>query len=156
MEWRQRQVTSSRGVHSADDVVLSISPVAEDHAVLKRILQPEGWQVQAADCCEEAFRRLSSCLAPAIITSDVLRDGDWTRILRHAQAHLRPPRLIVAARLANERLWAEVLNLGGYDVLIKPFVADEVRRVVSPACSLPARRDSLPQFAKAHLATSAA
>jgi DNA-binding response OmpR family regulator len=28
------------------------------------------------------------------------------------------------------KLWAEVLNLGGYDVLSKPFDPVEVRRVV--------------------------
>jgi DNA-binding response OmpR family regulator len=157
MEWRERQVTSGRGLEDSAGVVLSISHVNEDHAVLKRILDPEDWQVQGADCCEEAFRRLSSCPVSAIITNDALPDGDWMRILRHAQAQSRPPNLIVASRLADERLWAEVLNLGGYDVLIKPFVADEVRRVVSLACPLPHRRGiRLGQPAEANYATSAA
>jgi hypothetical protein len=30
--------------------------------------------------------------------------------------------------VADERLWAEVLNLGGYDVLSTPFAAGEVLR----------------------------
>jgi hypothetical protein len=34
---------------------------------------------------------------------------------------------------ADESLWAEVLNLGGYDVLPKPLVRDEVKRVVTLA-----------------------
>jgi DNA-binding response OmpR family regulator len=113
--------------------------------------------VEVAGCCEEAFRLLSSCPVSAIITNDALPDGGWARILGHVQAQSRPPNLIVASRLADERLWAEVLNLGGYDVLIKPFVADEVRRVVSLACPLPARRDSLAgEPAKANFAASAA
>src|ERR1019366_5350356 len=37
------------------------------------------------------------------------------------------------SRLADERLWAEVLNLGWYDVLATPFDADEVYRVMSYA-----------------------
>ncbi len=157
MEWRERQVTTGRGIEGSAGVVLSISHVNEDHAVLRRILYPEDWQVQVADCCEEAFRRLSCCPVSAIITNDALPDGDWMRILRHAQAQSRPPNLIVASRLADERLWAEVLNLGGYDVLTKPFVPDEVRRVVALACPLPVRRDSrLSQPAKANFATSAA
>jgi len=45
-----------------------------------------------------------------------------------------PPLLIVASRLADERLWAEVLNLGGYDVLLKPFEPAELRRVIGNAC----------------------
>jgi len=42
----------------------------------------------------------------------------------------RPPLLIVTSRLADERLWAEVLNLGAHDVLAKPFNAEEVVRVL--------------------------
>ena len=46
--------------------------------------------------------------------------------------HPTPP-LIVADHLGDERLWAEVLNLGCYDLLLKPFEAKEVLRVVSAA-----------------------
>jgi hypothetical protein len=35
--------------------------------------------------------------------------------------------------LADERLWAEVLNLCGYDVLATPFHADEVLCSISSA-----------------------
>jgi len=40
----------------------------------------------------------------------------------------------VADRLADDRLWAEVLNLGAYDLLIKPFDTQEVLRTVGLAC----------------------
>ena len=43
------------------------------------------------------------------------------------------PLLIVTSRLADERLWAEAPNLGAWDVLAKPFDAEEVIRVVSIA-----------------------
>jgi DNA-binding response OmpR family regulator len=41
--------------------------------------------------------------------------------------------LIVCSLLADDRLWAEVLNIGGYDVLMKPFLPIEVTRVVRMA-----------------------
>ena len=44
------------------------------------------------------------------------------------------PALIVVARVGDERLWAEVLNLGGYDVLAKPLDPAEVDYVISAAC----------------------
>ena len=46
-----------------------------------------------------------------------------------------PPKLIVSSRLADHRLWAEVLNLGGFDVLMTPFETEEVLRVTSSAWS---------------------
>jgi hypothetical protein len=39
----------------------------------------------------------------------------------------------VFSRLADEYLWAEVLQLGGYDVLLKPFEEEEVARVALAA-----------------------
>jgi FixJ family two-component response regulator len=36
--------------------------------------------------------------------------------------------------LADDRLWAEVLNMGGYDLLMKPFDEREVLHAASMAC----------------------
>jgi hypothetical protein len=36
----------------------------------------------------------------------------------------------VSSRLADESLWAEVLNLGGYDLLQTPFEPSELFRVL--------------------------
>ncbi len=41
--------------------------------------------------------------------------------------------MIVASRVTDEALWAEVLNLGGYDVLVQPFDRTEVLRVTDAA-----------------------
>lgn len=44
-----------------------------------------------------------------------------------------PPCFIVTSELADEYLWAEALNLGAYDVLIKPFDPIELIRSLSLA-----------------------
>jgi DNA-binding response OmpR family regulator len=54
-------------------------------------------------------------------------------MLEHISRLPDAPLLIVTSRLADERLWAEALNLGAYDVLAKPFDTAEVVRVVSLA-----------------------
>ena len=41
--------------------------------------------------------------------------------------------LVVTARLADDQLWAQALNLGAYDVLAKPFDEQEVIRTLSLA-----------------------
>lgn len=41
-----------------------------------------------------------------------------------------PPLLIVTSRLADERLWAEAVNLGAWDVLAQPFDAEETTRII--------------------------
>jgi hypothetical protein len=57
---------------------------------------------------------------------------------------------VVASRHADENLWGEVLNLGGYDVLIKPFDCSEVTRVVGMAWRhwlRPTATKAAPQYA---------
>ena len=44
-----------------------------------------------------------------------------------------PPSFIVTSRLADERLWVEALNVGAYDVLVKPFDVAELKRVLNSA-----------------------
>jgi DNA-binding response OmpR family regulator len=55
--------------------------------------------------------------------------GSWRDLLEGQDATPRFA-LIVVSRQADEALWAEVLNLGGSDVLDKPFAVDEVKRVL--------------------------
>ncbi len=138
MRRREREATATGGNPGSRFVLLSISPHAEDHAVLKEILDPALWQVEEAAGCEEAFQVLASRPVEAIVTSDTLPDGDWLRVLRQAQSLPRPPKLIVASHLADDGLWLEVLSRGGYDLVAKPFQSADVRRVVAGACSLPA------------------
>jgi DNA-binding NtrC family response regulator len=68
-----------------------------------------------------------------VISDQRLADGDWRDLLSDLQKEREGLPLIVSSRLADDRLWAEVLNLGGYDLLMKPFSATEVARVVRMA-----------------------
>jgi len=90
----------------------------------------------------------------AVLTEAHLPDGrGWKDILRKLERTPNPPPLIVTDRLANEALWSEVLNLGGYDVLAKPFEKREVLHVVTMASAFrlkrmpPASQPGTPQIA---------
>jgi DNA-binding response OmpR family regulator len=78
-----------------------------------------------------------------------LPPGSWKDVLEQVTILPDPPSLIVTSRLADERLWAEALNLGAYDVLAKPFDSAEAMRVIGAAwrawggpVRLPARKES--------------
>jgi DNA-binding response OmpR family regulator len=62
-----------------------------------------------------------------------LPDGNWSEILNQISGAAEEPLLIVTSRIADVSLWAEVLNLGGYDLLAKPFSRQEVRHVLTSA-----------------------
>lgn len=116
-------------------IVLFVSPNDEDHRALIHILRPAGWSLDSAFGCVEAIKSLEVECAPVVIVERDLPDGNWKTLHNRLMQMPLPPKLIVTCRLADERLWAEVLNLGGFDVLAQPFYPREVLRSVSCACS---------------------
>lgn len=81
----------------------------------------------------DAVRDASKIPPRVIVCERQLPDGDWRSILGLALDLPHPPPVIVTCRQADEHLWAEVLNLGGYDVLAKPFDEREVLRSLALA-----------------------
>ena len=122
--------------------VLSVSPMDEDHFFLQDILN----RLQGTLDPSRTFT-VNSCttLASALAS---LRKRQFEVVLDQVTILPDPPSFIVTSRLADERLWAEALNLGAYDVLAKPFHHTEAVRVFNGAwrawgrpVRLPARRE---------------
>jgi DNA-binding response OmpR family regulator len=98
----------------------------QERREVETIVAPCRWTVYRATSCEEAIR-FARYTRPRVLLCDAeLADGGWRRIWKALSIGPHPPLLVVASRNADERLWAEVLNAGGYDVLAKPFRAEEV------------------------------
>ena len=115
-------------------ILLFVSPHDEDHRALIHILRPVGWSLDSAYSCVEAIKSLQTEPSPVVIVERDLPDGSWKTLHNRLMQMPFPPKLVVTSRLADERLWVEVLNLGGFDVLPQPFYAREVLRSVNSAC----------------------
>ncbi len=115
-------------------IVLFVSPNDEDHRALIHILCPAGWSLDSAFSCVEATKSLDAEPAPVVVVERDLPDGNWKTLHNRLMQMPFPPTLIVTCQLADERLWGEVLNLGGFDVLAQPFYAREVLNSVNSAC----------------------
>jgi len=109
--------------------VLLIGPNYTRRRLLRGILAPPQWDVREAATYAEALRILNTAPISVTIYDAETQQGTWQALLAEIQHRDAPPNLIVSSRLADERLWAEVLNLGGYDVLLEPFDRAEVLRV---------------------------
>ena len=125
--------------------VLSASLLEEDHLFLERVLNSSSCQVVGVGTCRDLLEQARRWRAAVVVTDRDLPDGSWRDILHGMQDDAQRPLLIVASRHADGHLWAEVLNLGGYDVLAKPFDALEVQRVVGSACQRWSHRLALEQ-----------
>jgi len=113
--------------------ILLVSPYPDDHILLPEILKGPGWQWHKSQGRREALELLERHTVAVLLCERDQPDGCWQDLLEATARHASPPSLIVYSRLADEYLWAEVLNLGGYDVLIKPFDHDEVLRIADSA-----------------------
>jgi DNA-binding NtrC family response regulator len=66
-----------------------------------------------------------------VFCDSTLEDGSWKDVLAQVGTGAGATPLIVTSRLADATLWSEVLNLGGYDVLAKPFLKRDVIHVLT-------------------------
>jgi DNA-binding response OmpR family regulator len=123
-----RQFNIGKGMHmSGASVVhiLSISPNKADHDVLASIFRNPNWVLHEADGAT-AQSVLASEEVGVVLTERDLRPNsptrlDWTDVLQWTRRLVNRPPLIVVCRLADERLWADALHLGAFDVLSKPL-----------------------------------
>ena len=120
--------------------VLLVSSLPETHASLRRIFGHSNWLLHEVSTRREALAYLRDNSGAVVICERDLPDGDWKLMLSTLHSLPMPPNLIVTSGLADEGLWAEVLNLGGYDVLAQPFEMQEVYREVFLAWHAQKRR----------------
>jgi DNA-binding response OmpR family regulator len=115
-----------------NNTLLTVNLNREDRHSLEYILDRDSWTLQAARSLREATTLLRDNPSLILCEKD-LPDGSWIDVFREAEDLHDPPPVVVVSRHADERLWAEVLNLGGYDVLLRPFERSEVSRVMDMA-----------------------
>ena len=106
--------------------ILSVSPFQSDHQFLGETAGACKCQLARSADLTGALAVLNQCEVSVVLCEHDLMPGDWRDMLRCLLERPRPPALIVTSRLADERLWAEALNLGAWDVLAKPFDRSEV------------------------------
>lgn len=117
------------------ETILAVFPSGEDRISLENILGSVNWKLRFVQTFQQARTTLRVFSVGAVISEARYSNGySWKDLLQEIQKIVNPPPLIIADRLADERLWAEVLNLGAYDLLAKPLDARQVLHAVTTAC----------------------
>ncbi|MBI3666749.1 MAG: response regulator [Acidobacteria bacterium] len=87
----------------------------------------------ASDCSEAAEMLRRRPDVRVVLTDLTLPDGSWCDVLNHVSELRKSAEVVVCTRLADERLWTQVLEAGAFDLLVEPFQAHEVARIVRAA-----------------------
>jgi DNA-binding response OmpR family regulator len=122
-------------------MVLSVGMNVINGVALNRILHGSGasllaraeWTLITQATLASTFSMLREISIPIVVCDCDFMPDAWRETLEHISGLPDPPLVIVTSRLADERLWAEALNVGAFDVLVKPFDPTEVIRILSLA-----------------------
>jgi DNA-binding response OmpR family regulator len=120
-----------KGDHSV--CALLVGEYEDGRLLIHEVFRESGWRLFEASGRKKALECLNRDPVHVVIASCDMPDWDWKKVLENLRRLARPPQLIVTSRTADEHLWSEVLNCGGYDVLPQPFQRDEIERVIASA-----------------------
>ena len=122
----------ARDVPKSSLPLLIVGASEGDHSSRQALGHCQGRE-QYVRSCREARQLLQKTSVQVVICERDLPDGSWRDVLESAATLQDPPAVIVTSRLADDRLWLDVLNAGGYDVLAKPWDGREARRTIALA-----------------------
>src|ERR1700678_351027 len=105
----------------------------DDRLLVRDVFKQLGWRLFEARDRKRAMLCLESNPVQVVIAKSDVPNWSWRGVLTDLRRLTKPPQLIVTSRTADELLWAEVLNIGGYDVMAQPFEQYEVERVIASA-----------------------
>jgi DNA-binding response OmpR family regulator len=104
-------------------------PSAEDRAELDLALAHIGMAVPLS-YDGDPRAQLHQAPQAGLIILDIDGDAAWAATLRALKMHAPKVPVVVCSRLADPRLWIDVLDAGADDLLCKPLVSQEVQTVL--------------------------
>jgi len=128
--------TSAQRVFDEPDQVrlLAITRGADEKAALARIAADLQWKLSIAESADEAVQLLGDEPLPLVICDRDL-PGDWRQTVACIANRRDVLCVVLASSVIDDYLWDEVIKQRGYDVVSKPFEADQLRRAVTFAWS---------------------
>lgn len=121
-------------VNSAEQAISILAVVeAQQAAELERILSHTRWHLHVVHSTAEAIQVLRAVPVSVILCEQRLPGGTWLDLARETEQSRPRPQIIVLSATGDPAVWAEVLNCGGYDLLIKPLESRELYTLVPMA-----------------------
>ena len=125
-----------RVLDGPDEVrLLAITRGADEKAALVRIAADLRWKLTIAASTDEAIQLLGDEPLPLVICDRDLPDEDWRQAVARIAGRRDVLCVVLASAVVDDYLWDEVIKQRGYDVVNKPFEADQLRRAATFAWS---------------------
>jgi len=114
-----------------------VALVVSDHdrEVLARISTHEPVDVHFAESHVDAWEAMNRLNSPVVLYDRDWPNAKWRTTVQALASSPHRCCVILASRVADDYLWQELIRCGGYDLLAKPFRADDVARALKLALS---------------------
>jgi len=113
--------------------VLVVTPSPNDYDLIVSSLVPEELEVLPANCLLEAVLHQIATPDPYVVVYDTDSPEEWREALRRFLTVRPETRVVLVSRLADDQMWMDVLDGGGFDLIMKPFQPVEMRSIVRGA-----------------------
>ena len=101
---------------------------------LLHLLGHHGLNVSLASTSMEARQKLMAPHTYELPLVDAeLPDGSWRDLIPLLVSSNPPCEMVVCSRTGDERLWAEVIQCGAFDLISEPYEQQEVIRIIQSA-----------------------
>ncbi len=100
---------------------------------LLSILEQSGMEVYVAGNFRDAQQKLDDQSFNLLFVDAELPGGPWQSLVQLLLKSGKNCEVIVCSRCGDERLWAEVLQCGAYDLILEPYDEREVARIAQCA-----------------------
>ncbi|MCX6617339.1 MAG: hypothetical protein NTZ98_14730 [Acidobacteria bacterium] len=126
---------------SAPPSVLAITSLESEFARLAADLAGVGIGACYAGSLQDAVERKNEYpITVVVCDADTV---DWEEALAVFQQQEEPSAIVFLTRLADERLWLRMLDAGAFDLLEKPYRAQDLCWVITSALKRPTGRNTL-------------
>jgi DNA-binding response OmpR family regulator len=112
---------------------LLVGDHGNDGMLVRDVCRQQGWRLFEASDGRGAMGLLEREAVQVVIAECDSAGAGWQWLLDALRVLPDLPQLVVTSRTADDFLWSEVLNRGGYDVLPRPLNRGEVERVMAGA-----------------------
>ena len=89
-----------------------------------------GWELKRARSVEQSLHTLDTFPARLVIYDWTPEDDDWRSAIDRLSTRPEHPCILLASRVIDEYLWAELVTHGGFDVIHRSADPEQVIRAV--------------------------
>ncbi|MGE5239047.1 MAG: sigma-54-dependent transcriptional regulator [Chloroflexota bacterium] len=111
--------------------------IVEDESTLcqslKRVLEREGYEVEARENAESALKLLEEEIYDLVVTDIILPGIDGIELLGTIKERFPEVTVIVITAYASLDTAIKAFRVGAYDYVVKPIIHEEIRQVVRNA-----------------------